>query len=421
MILDKKNLLKFILITAYLSAVLRPSIDSNITLFRLLLPLTIVLIYQVSASYAWNLLKASIVVTAVSMLQFAITKYILFPELDTLTWMHQVVYLVHIISLLVVISIIYCLRKCCGDTFFSEIVSLGIIFVKLSTVAYLIFALPGRNPTDFLLLGNINNFGCMLCIGVALILVDRRKRILSKLFWIILLLAILLYNDSKLALLGAVFIIMLYCFYFILTHTSKRERFLIKGILIVVCVVAVGIVISGDLVINGYNISRIPGEVWGKIKNGEFYNHSSSSLAFRTNAIVGLVKIMRESWFVGVGFGNSGLILKSMLPDIYESLQSSSYVSSHIWWLEVMSDAGIIVIFLAVKYYIKHLYAFWRLKISASQIFSCLVIISFPLWCMSASGLYTEFFSISMLAAAVAMLDNRVVEPPATKGYKITL
>lgn len=412
MIFDKKNILKFILVAAYLSAVLRPSIDSNITLFRLLLPLAIVVIYQISASCALNLLIATIAVVAVSMIQFVITKYVWFPNLDTLTWTHQIVYLVHIISLLVVVAIIYCLRKCYGEKFFSEMVALGIFFVKSSTLVYLVYVLPGRDPIHFTLLGNINNFGCMLTIGIALLLVDRKKGFLSRLIWILALIVILLYNDSKLALLGAFLEIILYSFYCIIIRISKRERFLVKGLLIIVGIVAVGIVVGGDLVINGYNVSRIPGDVWEQIKNGEFYNHSSSSMAFRTNAIVGLVKIMRETCFIGVGFGNSGLILKSMMPDMYGTLEHTPYVSSHIWWLEVMSDAGIVVIILALKYYVKQLYAFWKLRVSSSQLFSCLIIISFPIWCMSAAGLYTEFFSISMLAVAGVMLDNRVLRKP---------
>ena len=406
MIISRKNLLKVILVIAYLSAILRPSADSNITLFRLTIPLAMVLIYQVSASYAFNLLKATMAMATVSAFQLCLTKYVFFPGLETLTWIHQIAYLIHIFSLFLVIAIIYALRKCCGQNFLQEIVSLGSLFVECCTVAYIVFLLTGREPAQFLLFGNVNDFGCVLAIGTALLMIDQKKRVGFKLFWILVFLIILLYNDSKLALLGALIMIALFLIKFVAARVIQREKVLIGWFLVAVGIVIVGILLSGDLMINNYNISKIVQSVLKKVTTGEFYKHSSSSEAFRTNAIVGLLQIMKESCCIGVGFGNSSLILKDLMPDMYGELAKHSYVASHTWWLEVMSDGGIIVIVLALKCYLKQVYIFFSQRSDTNQLFSNMLVISFPIWCMSSSGLYTEFFSISMLAVAVVMINN---------------
>lgn len=401
MVLTRKKILYILLITAFFNAVLRLSANSNITLFRLLIPVSLYYIGKCSARIFFLIMKAMTFFSVFSFLQFALAKFVFFPNAETLSVIHQTEYLFHIFCICIVVGLVLCLRLICGDSFQAEFLGFLSSIVKFVIAVYSIYALLGRDPTQFLMFGNINDLGCIMTAGIAILLLDNKTNAFMKVFWIIVSCFWLLYNDSKLALFGGVVELALYLIFKLSKSNEARMKKIFKYTFILLGFLGVWLFINSSTVINNYGIRDITIEPIINVLHGNFYSHSSSSVAYRANVIIGLITILKRSFFLGVGVGNSSLLLKYIIPDPYGTFSRFSFMASHIWWFEIMVDGGIVFAFLLIRGYIRTIKSYFASNNSESLLFSQLIIMSFPLWSMSSSGLYTEFFTLSVLAFAI--------------------
>ena len=399
------RLIFILLIIASFGDVLRLSPDSPITLFRLLIPYSFHVIYKINHYFFRQFVSIICLFIILSFVQYFFTTTIWYPYIYLFSFTHLVVFLLHYITLFVVIGLVCCLWMLDQKAFFMRMVNYSSKFVKFCVFAYAVNAILTLNPVPFPLFSNINDFGCVLAAGIPAILFEESTIKYKKWIYIILILLILIYDDSKLALFGGVLEIMLYFIHRLSNNVGTRVRRFAMYLWGGLCTFGIVCFFTSDIEINGYSVHDIVMTPFRLIYEGEFFEVSNTSMTYRVNAIIGLIKIILDTFGVGVGAGSSGFILQDMMPNLGE-VYGNGYLSSHIWWLEVMADIGWIFIIPATIIYIRQIGRFCSLNNSREQLFSQILILSFPLWCMSSSGLYTEYFSITLMSTSFVLFKN---------------
>ena len=438
-IVQSKKTIYFILFCAYFHAILRLSPTGSVTLFRLLIPLSIYIIAKRSRKVFFCAMFGMIGVVALGITQFVLSKKIFFPEV-TFSFSNQVLFWIHIFSIFVFVGLLACLWQVEGKRFVVNYVFFNRGIIKIAIVLDAVFLLCGGFYKDFTLFGNINDFGCAIVAGMIIILCGK-ERWWSKCFWSVCILTLLYVNDSKLALLGALLAIVVFVVLktdeFIINKlidgkSQKLDRFLqgkkyqrgvytvfknwrlfalLGGILILL------IILISPISINGYPIREMVGSAFAQIFTGTFYDNSNESLLFRVNAIIGMGAILRKSFFCGVGVGNTGIILRTILPSMDEMFAGYVYVAPHVWWLELFADFGIVLIVPAIGLFIYQVKCFFTNKYKdRASVLQTMTLLSFPVWCMSSSGLYTEYFTLSLLTVAVFGSIRRIRHHCKQKG-----
>lgn len=404
--MNKIKLIYFFIVVAVFNAVLRVSSESPLTLFRLLLPLCILLILFINKRVFNRLIIGVILFVAIAFLQNYIASTYLYPEVTTISLSHLSLYCVHYISMFVLAALVYCLWIIKRDDFFSDTVNFFSRLIKFILLLYIPYILMGNDPNDFLIFGNINDLGCILTGGILVILFDNVTKRKNKYIYISIILFLLLYNDSKLALFGAILeVVFFYIRYFSVKNVHHKK--IVQRIMIAFAVLGIFFLFNTDLRINENSIHDLAYLPYAQITSGMYFDDSSQSLTFRSNTIIGITNILQDSKGIGIGPGNTSLVLKHFVPDPVNSIRQD-YIASHIWWYEVFSDLGWFIIIPAVILYIKQWRSFFSKIHSKPQLFSQLFIIFFPIWCMSSSGLYTEFFTLSLLFISVILYRKRV-------------
>ena len=405
---NKERTIYFILITAIFNAVFRLSSDSIITLFRLLLPYSVVLIYRIDKRFCKSLIKMLIWLFIITSIQTIITIRCFYPSIHTKTLKHLFSFYMHYVSMSVVYGLVYSLMIIQKNKFFIKSIHFISRLVKFILCIYVIYTLFHFEPLSFKLFGNINVFGCVLAGGIIAILFDTVTKKCLKYLYVLMIIIILLHNDSKLALFGGIFELMLFGIY----NISQRFPYLKKVVfltLIFICIFCVYAFFMSEIIINGYSVKELVQVPLNQIYSGVYFPRSNESFTYRSNCIIGITEIIKTSFGIGVGVGNTSLILKTLMPDPDGYLDPYS-VSSHIWWYEIMADIGWLVIIPMIGFYIRSVNDYRILKTTYPRLFAQIFIISFPLWCMSSSGLYAEFFSVIMISLSVLLTRYKRTE-----------
>lgn len=212
----------------------------------------------------------------------------------------------------------------------------------------------------------------------------------------IAILAALWIGDSKAALAGIIIEIGVIAGIQIIKRLQNGNRLVF---LILILIVITGILICfSPLDINGYKIKEMFVGMLSHIAKGEPYRDSGSSLSYRTNAIIYMLKGITESGFMGIGVGNTGKLLAQMMPDAAQEV-AKSFVSPHCAVLEFFCDCGIAAIILCLYIYYRAIKKMFHAKeLGQIDIYFVSFTLSFPMWSMSASGLYTIYIVFIIIA-----------------------
>lgn len=404
--MNKEKFIYVLLLTAIFNAVLRVSQESSWTLFRVLIPFVILFLNAFNKKVFGLFTKYSLILIVIAVLQNFILKTWLYPHIHSISFSHLFSFCIHYISIFLVAALVYCLVLLYKGRFFIEIINHLSNIVKIILFVYVFYLFTGQQPADFRLFGNINDFGCVLNGSILIILFDSKTR--RKYLYLALILVLLFYNDSKLSLFGGILEIGLYTIY------DFSNRFIYAKKLFLYAFIGMGVLLillffTSSISINGYSVRDLFLIPYTQISEGIYFPQSSESYTYRTNSIIGITEIFKTTKGVGIGPGNTSLILKVLMPDPDGSLGEES-VSSHIWWYEVMADIGWLIIIPALFMYINQLKNFIRLKSTREELFSQIYIITFPLWSMSSSGLYTEFFTIILLSLSIFIYRKHSVK-----------
>ena len=184
---------------------------------------------------------------------------------------------------------------------------------------------------------------------------------------------------------------------------GNRKR---AGVLSLVAVFFVMIIfLQSPITIKTESIANTSYGLVSHVVSGELYPVSRESLHYRTNAIICMMNIIKESKGLGIGIGNTGVYLADSMPnaDYYLQQQSGNnepkILSPHFALLEFISDCGIWAIALLLVILKSALEKFMSAsKSDFVDVYFVSFVLSFPIWCMSASGVYTIYYLFILIA-----------------------
>ena len=404
-----------ILALAIFSDILRIP-DTKITFFRLSLPfaLFIALVYK---KYAKIVMGMAATLFLLSSIQYCIFYKIQKPELSfSISNAVKSIFLYFI--MIIIFGIMLILRDREGERFeerfLNFIVTIGFVLIFIAILDILDRHFFDSGFFGGLKVDNENNYACFFSALFPFFLAEyQKKRKLRDIAGIILILITVVANDSKAALFGIV--VSAIVFLCISMGNENRKKFFIYryGLAIIAIIGIVSIIITNPS-IHGYYLQDVIYQPIRRIIQNDPYPDYSSSISFRTNTTNYCLREMAKGGFVGFGPGTTGIMLKHQFPELkflWDSARNSETISLHNPWLEILLDFGIVAIiafFMALKYAFTRY--FNRIKLSSLEKIRVAYILSFPIWVISASGIYTQYYLITIMIFLLIADDERVLE-----------
>jgi teichuronic acid biosynthesis protein TuaE len=241
---------------------------------------------------------------------------------------------------------------------------------------------------------NQNELGTALIAFVPLLLVFEQSKTF-KMTLIFIFIFIFFINDSKLTLIG---LIVGLFFYFLKNYILDLNKFIkVIFVLLVPFTISILIVLPYDQIIipfKNYNIS-LDGlliEPLKKIINLEPFPDFGASIQTRANAIIYGVIELKNSYFLGIGSGNSLLMLGK--PEY--SLKSAK--SMHNLPIQLIVEHGIIILFLFIAIFINFVKLLYKQNLSKVKFILFISIPTIFIGSMSSSvGIFSNYFFLSSL------------------------
>ncbi len=384
--------------------------STKISFFRIMIPIIIIIVIKNNKllhKYYFFLMLFFLV----SFVQVLSYRYLWGNQVNH-SWSHYLNYLFlyfEIWLIFAMIKIIYCkyftiFRYFVDETF--------IVFTIVIAILYYFAVI--RVPSY---IENQNNYSCIFNIIIPLLIAKGKNNKICYLFVPILLLE-MLWGDSKISLIVALIEIIVMAIVFVAKQFKNYSAIII--ILVLGMIAFLVWILSLDIYINGYNIKIMINGMLTHIKDLTLYPDLGKSLNVRTNTIIILIRELLRTSFLGIGIGNSVLLCGLFLPNTLNSITSNVGISPHNPLLEFISDNGVWAIILVIV-----LFVFFAKKLifdsknaSKGDIACRVVVITFPLWCMSASGLYTTFFVWIFIAYVLINEKNSIIQEKLERGYK---
>lgn len=382
-----------LLVFAVFSDILRIP-GSQLTFFRLSLPVIGVIFFMHSKYAKWlmGLIAGLGVLTAV--------QYIIFYLVDRTELEFSVSNLMKFFILYVLAFIVFFMIKFLKDfekENFEEkglrfIVYLGFCLMFVTVLDYLDTKYLNSQFFGALKVDNQNNYGCYIAALLPFLLVRFQcKQRLRDAIGIFAAFGIVFLHDSKAALFGMVLMgVIFICIAFPAQNT--KEMFCYRYVIIICAIVIVGGLIIINPKIHGYSLQDTIAQPIIRVLTGNPYDDYQSSISYRTNTTLYCITQLVSTGFLGIGIGNTGVLLRAVFPDT-EMAQNRTILSLHNAWLEFALDLGIVALviyFILIRYAFK-LY-FTKRALTQVEKLRVMFIFSFPIWVMSASGIYTQYY-----------------------------
>lgn len=392
-----------LLVFAAFSDVLRIP-NTSFTIFRLSLPviMAIVLMHPKYGKWLIGLTAALALLTTV--------QYIIFYRVDRTDLDFSVSISLKFFVLYVLAIIVFLLVKILKDYTktnfekqgFKFIVCLGYCMMIVTMLHYCDVEYFDSQFFASLTPDNPNNYGCYIAALFPFLVVNlREKRRVRDWVGILMAITIVYIRDSKASLFGIVIVGLV--FICVSQPAENAEKLFLYRYVIIICaiIVIVGLIITNPR-INGYSLQDTIAQPIIRILTCNPYPDYESSISYRTNTIIYCMKKLVQTGFIGIGLGNTGVALKRDFPNISPELElakDAPVLSLHNSWLECALDLGIValvVYFILIKYVLK-LY-FTKGKLTSIEQLRVMFIISFPIWSMSTSGMYTLYYLMIVMA-----------------------
>lgn len=380
----EKKIILIILFFAVFNDIIRIP-NTKISFFRLSLPIILLILYiNFRIIYKYVLLIMALLIVSV-MQNIVFIQFLKLENTIDFVWLVQYAFLY--ICIIIQFMLVHILKEKYRECF-EKLYTIGIPFIGgLCIIGYILAVNRVVSYVD-----NQNNYACSLAVVFPWFLIHAYKKNRRYYFICILIVLELFWGDSKVALMGVVMQVGILCCVLLV----KEFRHGWKGIyfLIPIMIVTLLVGVMSPITINGYRISEMFSSMVQRISSGKLYDTSETSLTFRTNAIIYLFHGLLETGFLGIGIGNSAKVLGYAMPEIVASKGLSvTALSPHIAWLEFFLDGGIWAICLCVYIYASAIKKFLHTsRCEEKAIYSFCVILSLPVWVMSASGIYTIYF-----------------------------
>ena len=269
-------------------------------------------------------------------------------------------------------------------------------FIILIGVCYLLVFMAIRHfdhARDYLNINNQNDYGAMLAMLCPVFFYKSKSQKRNiYLFFILLVLAYLVLNDCKLALLGVCFQIVLIA-YMRMRNRAQNWRFLLFLPALAIVAVFLYYLSDSNVMINGYAWKQTVLEPIRAMLNGELYSQSNTSVTYRVNTFIVSIQWMIKTKFLGIGIGNSGVLVRNLLgsQSLYESWMVNNAVSLHNAFLEIGLEFGFVSLF-GLIIVIKSIVRTMRNRQMTNEE-SCFVVVTISslLWLQGPSGILVDY------------------------------
>lgn len=381
-----------ILFCAFFNDILRIP-DTAISAYRLLIPCAafMALVY---IRYTWKFFLGGIALMVPLIIQNLIFCKVLKIE-SSIDFNWQLRYLIHYGCIFAIFVLMRILRKESIDQFSRLFFKLIPVVSILNILIYIISLTPYYSGSG---LANLNNYAVCLAAIFPWHLLEAFGGKLKDAVICITILIILWKGDSKAALAGIAIEIGIIGIIQVVKKIKEGNKTILFFSIIVI---AAGICIClSPLKINGYGIREMFTGMLSHIVRGEPYERNTSSLTFRTNSIIYMLKGMKDTYFIGMGIGNTGKYLRVVITDYVSNKALSAVTLSPHWAvLEFFCDCGIWAMVLCVYVYVIAIKKLFQAKnIKKLDAYFVAFTLSLPMWSMSASGLYTTYLVFVIIA-----------------------
>lgn len=357
---------------------------TSIAFFRVVLP--IVFIYCLG--YVENRIKIIISTVAFFMLYLIQSLFykMVFPQYAKVDIVNFITYSSYFISIYVIFLVVKVIRVKKKEEF--EIYFLRLL-TRIGYVYVLMFFLSLSNLNCLLSFANRNTYATGIAAIFPLYFLNANKGKHLSMITCVLSIVGLYIGDCKAALIGIILQIILFIFISVMKKVKYSNKFFI--LFSFVFIYLGYLLLMNNISINSYRIGDMFYEMKQHILHFELFSTVQSSINFRTNSIIYCLKLLFDSKLIGIGIGNTTIYLAECMREILPvALKNSKAISVHYGLLEFYCDCGLLGIALTlVPFYcaIKKL-----INTKENSYFDdafMLFTLSFPLWCMSASGIYT--------------------------------
>lgn len=405
------NIVYVILTFAVFNDILRIP-ETEFTFYRICLPICVCLILM-RKQYAKPFIFISISFSILSIVQQLLFYNIYRSDLTFSFSINIRIYILYIL-----IFIIFFLVKYISDIEKDNFESRMMNYLVIMGFAVIIITFLDRIDETYyhsqffgsLEVDNENNYGCSIAAIFPFFLAEfREHKRIRDVIGVASAIFVVYFNDSKAVLFGMmVQLIIFLCIY--KKNENRKQFFLNRYLIIVVMVFLIVILFIINPSIHGYSLRGTVGEPILRIIENNPYSGYTSSISYRTNTTLFCINTLFGYGILGLGIGNTGVLLKEEFPNLNPEWQmaiNSPTISLHNSWLEFALDIGIvavIVYFIIIKYLIK-IY-FTKFKLTTIEVIRVLYIASFPIWSISASGIYTIYF-VFITMAFLIFDDNK--------------
>jgi hypothetical protein len=315
-----------IILIAGLSTILRPSMESKITLFRVLLPFLFLWLFVVNTKRG---IKLSLIIIGFFLYSLIASFGSRFHEIN---WAYNFYYITIFFFYFYYKEII---KRCNKETVYIFLCILYRTLIVLGLLQYFIggvyFNTQNRFPAINLFFWNENEYSAILAIFTPLFFL--KQSTYFKYIWIFLSIYLIAYNDAKLAILS---LIIFFGGYFIMKFRLFRMRYIGFGLIgligVLVMFFAREYTIQGKYTIE-YFISRLANGLF----TGTALEHIGTFNS-RSNAVIMGIHEFFNSYMIGIGPGNSLLMIQELIVPGQEKWAA---YSMHNFTLQLVTEMGL--------------------------------------------------------------------------------
>ena len=365
---------------AGLSTILRPSEESNFTLFRGLLPFL----------FLWFFIYRTEKAIRLSLLILLFILYSFFASFTSRFGQFNIAYNLYYLTLFFFYFYYVEIYKICSiERIYAFIRILYITMLVLGLIQLLFGGVyintQDRLPAVNIFFWNENEYSSVLAIFTPLFFL-REKGIL-KYLWIILSAYLILHNDAKLAFLSLIV-------FFLGFVAIKLKIFKIKyiGLFLIGFFGITALVLLKDFHIQGQmTIEKFMGNLWEHLIQQEPLVHIGTFNA-RSNAVILGIKEFINSYFIGIGPGNSRLMMQEI---VVPGTEQWTALSMHNFTLQLVTEMGIFGLMILTFFFLKVYNAALKSTYPTNLVYvfyvSCLISITLL------SGAWSNYFYLFVL------------------------
>ncbi len=380
-----------VLLIAGMSTILRPSLESNITLFRVLLPFLFLWLFIVNVKKGIELSIIIVLFLLYSLIVSYLSRFHNFDLIFNLYYITVFFFFYYYKEVLKICGAIPMYKFLSG--FFKTIIILGLIQLFFGGVY---FNTQDRLPAVNIFFWNENEYSSVLAIFAPLFFL--REKGYAKYLWIAVATYLMIYNDAKLAVFS---LIVFFAGMFVLKNKLLKVKYLGFILLAIIGIVVLFLLksysIQGEYTIE-YFISRLTEHIWLR----EPLLHIGTFNA-RSNAVILGIKEFLDSYCLGIGPGNSLPMMKEI---VVPGTEKYTALSMHNFTLQIITEMGLFGIGIIALFIMK------IVKAAEESIYDDNLVFLFFISCLISitllSGAWSNYFYLLILFYALDFFKENV-------------